>query len=131
MNAPLEPQSASANRLAPEIFRQRLLMEGYFGDAMTEDRLSAYMKGLCAHLNLRAYDQPVIYVPAEGMGRAENAGFDAFMPLIDSGVSAYVWSRQGFFSILLYTCKGFDADAAIAYTQDALKTDGPIDAKDF
>jgi hypothetical protein len=74
--------------------------------------------GLAAHLGLRTYGEPIIFSPASGMGREENAGFDAFVPLIDSGISLYVWSQARFFSTVLYTCKGFDEQAAIDFTRD-------------
>ena len=89
--------------LAPEVFRQRLLIEGRFGGEMTEARLRSYLLGLAAHLGLRTYGEPVIHAPAAGTGRAENAGFDAFVPLIDSGIAAYVWSGPRFFSVVLFT----------------------------
>jgi len=34
--------------LAPDIFRQRLLVEGYYSDEMTADRLAEYLLGLAA-----------------------------------------------------------------------------------
>ena len=40
------------------------------------------------------------------------------MPLIDSGVAGYFWTGPRFLSIVLYTCKGFDDAAAIAFTRD-------------
>lgn len=101
--------------LAPDIFRQRLLVEGYYTVEVTRERLAAYLLGVAAHLELSAYGEPTIYSPG-GLGKAENQGFDAFLPLIDSGISAYVWSGAKFFSIVLYTCKGFDAQAAAEYT---------------
>lgn len=107
--------------LAPAIFRQRLLVEGYYTIDLTQTTLQAYLQGVAAHLNLRTYGEPVIFAPASGMGKAENQGFDAFLPLIDSGISAYIWSGPKFFSIILYTCKGFDEQAAIAYTQEFLQ----------
>ncbi|MBW4581547.1 MAG: hypothetical protein KME42_18405 [Tildeniella nuda ZEHNDER 1965/U140] len=103
--------------LAPAIFRQRLLIEGFYTVDVTQTLLKDYLQGVAAHLNLRAYGEPVIFSPASGMGKAENQGFDAFLPLIDSGISAYIWSGHKFLSIVIYTCKGFDEQAAIAYTQ--------------
>ncbi len=103
--------------LAPEVFRQRLLIEGRYAGAVTRERLTGYLLGVAAHLELKAYGEPVIYSPA-GLGKAENQGFDAFLPLVDSGISAYVWSSARFFSIVLYTCKGFDAASAVAYTRE-------------
>ena len=64
--------------------------------------------------------------PGEGEGRAENAGFDAFVPLIDSGISGYFWSEARFLSVVVYSCKKFDADAAVAYTRDMFRIDGDI-----
>ncbi len=46
------------------------------------------------------------------------------VPLIDSGISGYFWTGPRFFSILLYTRKGFDADAAIAQCRDVLGVEG-------
>ncbi|MBW4694371.1 MAG: hypothetical protein KME27_21710 [Lyngbya sp. HA4199-MV5] len=117
--------------LAPDIFRQRLLIEGFYTIALTEATLKAYLQGVAAHLNLRAYGEPVIFAPASGMGKAENQGFDAFLPLIDSGISAYIWSGRNFFSIVIYTCKGFDEQAAIAYTKDCLQTTDDVVSQSF
>jgi len=102
--------------LAPEIFRQRLLIEGYYTVEMTRFSLAAYLTGVAAHLGLRAYGQPAIFSPG-GEGKAENQGFDAFLPLVDSGISAYVWTSRRFISVLLYTCKAFDEAAAIDFTR--------------
>ena len=110
--------------LAPEIFRQRLLIEGYYSGDMTSDRVRDYLLGVAAHLNLRTYAEPIVFVPASGMGREENEGFDAFVPLIDSGISAYIWSKAEFFSVLLYTCKGFDEAAAEKFTAEFFEAKG-------
>jgi len=103
--------------LAPHILRQRLLMEGIYSIEMNRDALARYMSGLAAHLDLRAYGEAVIYSPG-GLGKEDNQGFDAFLPLIDSGIAAYVWSAARFFSIVLYTCKGFEAERAVDFTRD-------------
>ncbi len=102
--------------LAPEIFRQRFLIEGYTTIEVTRESLSAYLTGVAAHLGLRAYGAPAIFSPG-GEGSAANQGFDAFLPLVDSGISAYYWSARRFVSVLVYSCKRFDEEAAIAYTK--------------
>jgi S-adenosylmethionine decarboxylase len=123
--------SASLKDLAPAVFRQRLLVEGFFGGDMTEERVRACLLQLAEALDLRTYGEPVVFQPASGMGKDENAGFDAFVPLIDSGISAYSWVSASFFSILLYTCKGFDADAAIAQSRELLDVQGEIVSHSF
>lgn len=112
MTAPSNPKP-----IAPEIFRQRLLIEGFFAREVDRQVIADYLLGIAAHLDLRTYGEPVVFAPASSEGSAENAGFDAFVPLIDSGISGYFWTGQRFLSIVLYTCKGFDEDAAVAYTE--------------
>lgn len=117
--------------LAPEIFRQRLLIEAYYDCAITRELLSDFLTDLAKHLDLRTYADPVIYSPTSGMGKDENGGFDAFVPLIDSGISAYIWTQAQFASILLYTCKGFDEKCATDYTISALRLVDPVEIKSF
>ena len=83
--------------IAPHIFRQRLLIEGFYSIEVDKERLSTYMLNVASHLNLRAYGEPIIFSPASGMGKEDNQGFDGFLPLIDSGISAYIWSKSQFF----------------------------------
>ena len=123
--------SKSLKDLAPSVYRQRLLLEGYFDDEMTEERVRTYLLQLAEALDLRTYSDPIVFQPASGMGKDENAGFDAFVPLIDSGISAYFWSGACFFSILIYTCKGFEADTGIAKTRELLQAHGEIVSHSF
>ncbi len=83
------------------------------------------MNGLAAHLGLRAYAAPVIFAPGSA-ARAGNQGFDAFLPLADSGISLYYWASARFISVLLYTCARFDEAAAIDYLREAFAIDGEI-----
>ncbi|HUX79919.1 MAG TPA: S-adenosylmethionine decarboxylase [Alphaproteobacteria bacterium] len=107
--------------IAPHIYRQRLMIEAFYTIEVTKEMLDAYLRGVAEHLNLKIYGDPIIFSPATGMGKEENQGFDAFVPLIDSGISAYVWSSSKFFSVLFYTCKSFDEQKAIEYTKDFFK----------
>ncbi len=129
--APLSASKTSLKDLAPEVYRQRLLVEGFFTGEMTEDRVRIYLLQLAESLDLRTYGDPVIFQPTSGIGKEENSGFDAFVPLIDSGISGYFWTGPRFFSILLYTCKGFEADRAIAYSREMLGVPGEIVAHSF
>jgi S-adenosylmethionine/arginine decarboxylase-like enzyme len=111
--------SEVAARLAPEIVRQRLLIEGYYEGEIDEPRIESYLQGLASELGLRTYGRSAIFSPG-GEGRAENQGFDAFVPLIDSGISIYVWTGARFVAVVLFTCKVFDEQAAIDYTARTL-----------
>src|SRR5688572_31953048 len=101
--------------LAPDIVRQRLLIEGIYTRDVDQAAVEQYLTGIAAHLNLRTYGQPIVHAPG-GAGKDENQGFDAFIPLIDSGISLYVWSKKRFFAAVLFTCKEFSARAALEYT---------------
>ena len=63
-----------------------------------------------------------------GAGRAENAGYDAFLPLVDSGISAYFWTGPKFFSVVIYTCKGFDPEAGLSFTRQTLGAGEMVEA---
>jgi S-adenosylmethionine decarboxylase len=101
--------------LAPDITRQRLLIEGYYTIDVDEPVIERYFSTLTSALSLRAYGSPTIFAPG-GSGREENQGYDAFIPLIDSGISLYVWTGPRFLSVVVFTCKRFDAGLAIEVT---------------
>jgi len=102
--------------LAPHITRQRLLVEGLYTTEIDRGAVDRYLHGLAVHLGLRTHGAATIFSPG-GQGKAENQGFDAFLPLIDSGIAQYVWSAARFFSTILYTCRRFDETAAIDFTR--------------
>ncbi len=101
--------------IAPHITRQRLLIEGFYTVSVDETVINNYFNSLAAELKLRTYGEAIIFSPA-GEGKEENQGYDAFIPLIDSGISGYFWTKESLFSIIIYTCKSFDAKAAIKFT---------------
>jgi S-adenosylmethionine decarboxylase len=103
--------------LAPDIVRQRLLIEGLYQREISRAEVERYLVEVAAHLGLRTYGSPMVHAPG-GAGKADNEGFDAFIPLIDSGISLYVWSRRRFFAAVLFTCKAFDGKAAVDFTRD-------------
>ena len=105
--------------LAPHITRQRMVIEGFFTIPINEDVVKQTLLGLAAALNLRTYGDPIVFSPG-GMGKEENAGYDAFVPLIDSGIAGYFWTKDKFFSIVLYTCKSFDTAKAEAFLRQML-----------
>ena len=108
--------------LAPDITRQRLLIEGRYAALLDHDKIEAYLFGIAEELGLRTYGNPTIHATS-GEGKTENQGFDAFIPLIDSGISLYVWTEKKFFATFLFTCKEFDNDSAIAYSRRFLQAD--------
>lgn len=106
--------------LAPQITRQRLLIEGFYSIKVDETIIKKYFEKITKELNLRMYGAPIIHSPS-GEGKEINQGYDAFVPLIDSGIYVGVWANARFFSTVLYTCKRFDGKKAVKITKDFWK----------
>jgi len=106
--------------LAPNITRQRLLLEGFYEINADPYVIENYFKGITEYLSLRMYGKPIIFSPWDD-GKEENQGYDAFVPLIDSGISVYVWSKTKFLSLIIYTCKDFDEQKAVEFTKNYWK----------
>ncbi|KKP37799.1 MAG: hypothetical protein UR28_C0026G0005 [Candidatus Peregrinibacteria bacterium GW2011_GWF2_33_10] len=109
--------------------RQRLLIEGFYKIDANKSVIENYFKKITKSLNLRMYGKPIIFSPG-GKGKEENQGYDAFVPLIDSGISVYVWSNAKFLSLIIYTCKSFDENKALEVTKKFWKID-KIESQSF
>lgn len=103
---------AALTTIAPEIFRKRLIVEGFFAREITRETLEAYFEHLTGELDLKPYGEPIIH-RTSGQGREINEGFDGFIPLIDSGIYIAAWVNPKFLSTILYTCGPFDEDRAV------------------
>ena len=106
--------------IAPDIFRKRLLVEGYFNVEMTEDGLRNYFSRITSELGLRTYDEPIIH-RTSGEGKDINEGFDGFVPLVDSGIYIGVWVNPKFLSTIIYTCGEFDAVKAVSLIEEIFR----------
>ena len=116
--------------LAPEIYRQRFLLEGFYTLDADAAAVADYLTGLAGHLGLGVYGEPLVHSPA-GRGSQENQGYDAFIPLVDSGICAYLWSGQRFLSVVIYSCKEFDTGAAVEFTRKFFRIQGEIASQPF
>ncbi len=103
--------TVALTKIAPEIFRKRLLVEGYYRAEVTEDFIRRFFVHLTSELGLRTYGPPIVH-KTSGQGKEVNQGFDAFVPLIDSGIYLGTWSTKNFVSTVIYTCGPFDEQRA-------------------
>lgn len=117
--------------IASDIIRKRLLIEDYYSIEIDESVINNYFEHITKVLHLRYYSEPIIFSPGSGMGKEDNAGYDAFVPLIDSGISLYVWSKQKFVSIVIYTCKDFSEILAINETKNFYQMSNNLITKQF
>lgn len=103
--------------IAPDIFRKRLLIEGYFQSEVMAETLATYFSHVTSGLGLRTYGEPIIH-RTSGEGKDINQGFDGFVPLIDSGIYIAVWVNPKFLSTIIYTCGEFDAEKAVSLVKE-------------
>ena len=103
--------------IAPEIFRKRLLFEGYFTIDVSDETVVRYFSHITTELGLRTYGDPIVH-KTSGAGKEVNEGFDGFVPLIDSGIYISVWVNPRFLSTIIYTCGEFDSEKAIDAVKD-------------
>jgi len=106
--------------IAPDIFRKRLLIEGYFRSDMADKVLRDYFQHITGELGLRTYGDPIIH-KTSSQGKDLNEGYDAFVPLIDSGIYIAAWVKPRFLSTIIYTCGEFDEDRAVTTVRDFFK----------
>jgi heme-degrading monooxygenase HmoA len=103
--------------IAPEISRKRLLVEGYFTREMNREVLIEFFEHLTRELGLRTYGDPIVH-RTSGEGKEANEGFDAFVPLVDSGIYIAAWVQPRFLSTVIYTCADFDQERAVVLVRD-------------
>ena len=102
--------------LAPEIHRQRLVIEGYPGFVISDEHISDYLARLSDVLKMRTLISPVTH-------RSEKFGWAGWIHWETSGAHFYAWERPLlFFSVDIYTCKPFDPASAVAFTRKYFKT---------
>jgi S-adenosylmethionine decarboxylase len=101
--------------LAPQIFRQRLLIEGYYREAVDREQILDFLDTLTSALQVTAYTEPFISL-SEGHGLRRNQGYEAFQPLIESGIALYTWNEDLFLSLIIYTCRAFSTSVATETT---------------
>ncbi|MFZ5585986.1 MAG: S-adenosylmethionine decarboxylase [Thermodesulfobacteriota bacterium] len=117
-------------KLAPQVYRQRLLIEAIYTIAADRETVRAYLLGLAEALALRVYGEPVIHSPG-GQGSAANQGFDAFVPLVDSGIACYVWTQARLVSVVVYSCKPFDRRRAVTLTRAFWRAEPGLTSRQF
>ena len=116
-SAPQPMNRVALTTIAPEIYRKRLLVEGYFRREVTHAALAAYFERITRELGLRTYGEPIIH-RTSGEGKAANEGYDGFVPLIDSGIYIAAWINPRFLSTVIYTCADFDEDRAVEVVRE-------------
>ncbi len=110
--------------LAPNVYRQRLVIEGYPAAAINDEEIKDYLSKLSDILKMKTLITPVTH-------NSDKYGWAGWIHWETSGAHFYAWERPLlFFSVDIYTCKAFNPDDAIAFTKDYFNT-AEIVSKEF
>lgn len=105
--------------LKPEIYRKRLLVEGYYGVYLDEGFLGHFLEGLGKAVGMKLIAGPYIFSPDKFSEL--HHGLGGFVAWAESGAVFYSWSRHKFFTLDVYSCKPFDVDQVLAYVKNKLQ----------
>jgi len=101
--------------LAPSIHRQRLVIEGYPQEPISDTRISSYLSELSVIIDMHKLTDPVTH-------RSDKFGWAGWIHWETSGAHFYAWEKPLlFFSVDIYTCKPFEAIQAIRFTSEYFK----------
>jgi hypothetical protein len=96
--------------LEPSIPRQRLVVEGRPAQPITSGQIVQYLSQLSTILGMTTLIEPVTH-------RSDQYGWAGWIHWETSGAHFYAWENPLFFSSDIYTCKAFQALAAMSFTQ--------------
>ncbi len=99
--------------LAPEIVRQRLVIEGTVSKPFTGEQMTSYCDQITHVLKMTPVTSSMCnYDP--------DYGWCAYMHWKESGLHIYSWDDRNppFFSIDIYTCRKFDENDPVNFTKD-------------
>ena len=107
-------------RIAPEIYRQRLVIEGEYTGEITKVTIKKYLTELSRLLGMTIMFGPKVMRQGEKF-RIGQGGFEGLMVWVESGVSVYTWEQRNFFTVDIFSCRKFKAKEAVDYTAKIFK----------
>ena len=103
--------------LAPDIFRQRLIIEATTIGHNDTVAMYDYLTGLTEALQMVRHTGP-------NLSHHAHYGWCGHMHWVTSGAHMYTWDNKEipFFTVDIYTCKLFKVEDAISYTKKFFKS---------
>ena len=98
--------------LAPTIYRQRLVVEGYPKAPISDVQIKHYLSELSVKIDMHQLIEPVTH-------RSDVFGWAGWIHWETSGAHFYAWEQPLlFYSVDIYTCKAFDPKVAAEFTRE-------------
>ncbi|MBS7658866.1 MAG: S-adenosylmethionine decarboxylase [Candidatus Bathyarchaeia archaeon] len=105
--------------LLPQVFRKRLIIEGFYEVNINEEFIKKFLNELCGFLKMNVIVGPLIFSPNE---KSEvHKGLGGFMAWVESGVTLYTWNIYKFFTLDIYSCKDFNVENVVNFVKNILK----------
>lgn len=102
--------------LAPSIYRQRLVIEGYPSSNISDSDIKDYLSRLSTEIDMKQLIEPITH-------RSDTFGWAGWIHWETSGAHFYAWEQPMlFFSVDIYTCKQFDPSKAVQFTKEFFDT---------
>lgn len=102
--------------LAPQIHRQRLVVEGLVDEPLEEEHITAYLSGLSTVCDMTVLQEPVT-------NKSSRYGWAGWVHWEASGAHLYAWDGPPpFFSVDVYTCRRFDPVEVLEFTAERFST---------
>jgi hypothetical protein len=109
-------EDSGVRDLAPEIYRQRLVVEGLVSSPITARDIVGYLKDVGRLTNMRVLTEPVTH-------QSPLYGWAGWVHWETSGAHFYAWDTPRlFFSVDIYTCKAFDPQMVSDFTAEYFET---------
>ena len=97
--------------LAPNIHRQRLIIEGYPSKPISDQDIKEYLSELADVTDMIRLTEPVTH-------QSPLYGWAGWVHWETSGAHFYAWDQPLlFFSVDIYTCKAFDPIKTVEFTK--------------
>ena len=102
--------------LAPDIVRQRMVIEGTLERPFKGEEMTSYCEKITEVLDMTPVTSPMCNYHA-------HYGWCAYMHWKESGLHIYSWDKHvpPFFSVDIYTCKSFNPWDVVRYTEEFFK----------
>ena len=99
--------------LAPTIIRKRLVIEGISEEPFSKEGMDRYMNELSKLMDMTIVSKPTFNFDIK-------YGLSSYMCWKESGMHIYTWDNRSprFFSVDIYTCKEFNPEHALEYTEE-------------
>lgn len=106
--------------LEPQIYRQRLIIEGRYNIEISEAILNQFFEALAREIGMTLLTKPFFFSP-NIRKHAIHHGIAGFIAWVESGCSIYTWDKFKFFTVDIYTCKQFSVEKAVNFTKKFFK----------